>query len=92
MATVLDKQLRRQVTVDGADYTLALDPDGFKLIGKGRRTPQVELLWRDLLNGDAALAVALNASVVGNRAPAPAAKTEPLPEKKKVPRSRNTKR
>ncbi len=70
MATVLDKQLKRQITVDGENYTVALDPEGIKLIGKGKRTPQVELLWRDLLNGDAAMAVALNASVAHVRSPA----------------------
>jgi hypothetical protein len=26
VATVLDKELKRQVTVDGFDYTVALDP------------------------------------------------------------------
>jgi hypothetical protein len=31
--------------------------------GKGRRKPEVELRWRDLLSGDAAMAVALNASL-----------------------------
>ncbi len=67
MATVLDKELKRQVTVDGVDYTVAVDPDGFRLTGKGRRTPQVELRWRDLLSGDAALAVALNASLSKKR-------------------------
>ena len=72
MVTLLDKELKRQVTVDGADYTLTVHPDGFRLTGKGKRKPEVELLWRDLLSGDAAMAVALNASL-GVRSKAPAA-------------------
>lgn len=63
MATVLDKALRRQVTIDGDDYTVVIDPDGLRLTAKGKRTAQVELRWRDLLSGDAALAVALSASL-----------------------------
>ena len=63
MATVLDKELKRQVTVDGADYTVAVDPEGIRVTGKGKRRPEVELRWRDLLSGEAALAVALNASL-----------------------------
>jgi hypothetical protein len=63
MATVLDKELKRQVTIDGAAYTVAVDPDGLRLTGKGKRTPEVELRWRELLSGDAAMAVALNASL-----------------------------
>ncbi len=63
MATVLDKELKRQVTVDGVDYIVAVDPDGLRLTGKGKRKPEVELRWRDLLSGDAAMAVALNASL-----------------------------
>lgn len=70
VVTVLDKELKRQVTVDGADYTVAVDPDGLRLTGKGKRKPQVELRWRDLLSGDAALAVALNASLSPKRQPA----------------------
>lgn len=81
MATILDKQLKRQVTVDGAEYTVALDPDGFRLTGKDKRTPQVKLLWRDLLNGDAAMAVALNASVAGSRGPAAKLGTEDSPDR-----------
>ena len=65
MVTVLDKELKRQITVDGAEYTVTLDPEGLRLTGKGRRKPEMQLLWRDLLNGDAALAVALNASLSG---------------------------
>ncbi|HSC64615.1 MAG TPA: hypothetical protein VLD35_13320 [Caldimonas sp.] len=68
MATVLDKELRRQVTVDGVDYTVAVDPDGIRVTGKGKRKPEVELHWRDLLSGDAAMAVALNASLGSRRA------------------------
>ena len=63
MTTVLDKELKRQITVDGADYTVALDPQGLRLLGKGRRKPEVALRWSDLLSGQAALAVALNASL-----------------------------
>ena len=67
MATVLAKELKRQVTVDGVDYTVVLDPDGVRLTVKGRRKPEVELRWRDLLSGEAAMAAALNASL-GTRA------------------------
>ena len=77
MATVLNKELKRQVTVDGVDYTVALDLDGLRLTGKGRRKPEVELRWRDLLSGDAALAVALNASL--SKKPQPA--TGPSPDR-----------
>lgn len=63
VATVLDKELRRQVNVDGMTYTIAFDADGLRLIGKGKRKPEVVLRWRDLLNGDAAMAAALNASL-----------------------------
>ena len=41
---------------------MALSPDGVKLTLKGRRHG-LELRWTDLVNGEAALAVALNASV-----------------------------
>ena len=63
MATLLDKTLKRQVTVEGAEYTLAIDPEGLRLTGKGKRKPEVELRWRDLVSGDAALSLALNASL-----------------------------
>jgi endonuclease V-like protein UPF0215 family len=63
VATVLDKALKRQVNVDGVDYTVALDPEGIRLTRKGRRKPEVELRWRELLSGEAAMAVALNASL-----------------------------
>ncbi|MDH5830184.1 hypothetical protein QFW80_06590 [Luteimonas sp. M1R5S18] len=60
--TPLDKPLRREVRIDGTPYTLTLDPDGLKLVPKGRRKG-LELRWQDLVSGDAALATALQASL-----------------------------
>jgi len=77
VATVLDKELKRQVTVDGSDYTVALDPEGIRLTGKGKRKPEVELRWRDLLSGEAAMAVALNASLAKKPHAASEPETEP---------------
>ena len=60
--TRLDKPLRRELLIDDVAYTLTIDPEGLKLAGKGRRKG-IELAWRDLVSGDAALAKALQASV-----------------------------
>lgn len=84
MATALTKELKRQVIVEGAAYTVTLDVDGLRLTGKGKRKPEVDLRWRDLLNGDAAMAVALNASLVP-AARVPAAEV-PRPASKSAPR------
>jgi len=67
MATVLDKELKRRITVRGDEYTVAIDPEGVRVVGKGKRTPEVDLRWRDLLSGEAAMAVALNASLSPKR-------------------------
>jgi len=79
VATVLDKELKRQVTVDGVGYTVAIDPAGIRLTGKGKRRPEIELRWRDLLSGEAAMAVALNASLAQRQA-ATKPKTEQSPD------------
>lgn len=62
MATKLDRPLKREIQVDGQPYTLTIDPDGMKLVPKGRRKGQ-ELSWKALVSGEAALAKALNASL-----------------------------
>jgi hypothetical protein len=80
VATILDKVLKRQVTVDGVDYTVAVDPDGIRLTGKGKRRPEVELRWRELLSGEAAMAVALNASL-SKRQAATKPETEQSPDR-----------
>jgi len=58
--TPLDKPLRREVTIDGNAYTLVLDAMGLKLAPRGHRNG-VELHWKDIANGDAAIATALGA-------------------------------
>lgn len=60
--TSLDKPLKRELRIGETVYTLALDQDGLKLTEKGRRRG-VELAWKDLVSGDAALATALQASL-----------------------------
>ncbi|WP_286068462.1 hypothetical protein [Stenotrophomonas sp. 57] len=60
--TPLDKPLRRELEIDGQPYTLTVDPDGLKLVEKGRRKG-ITLRWQDLVSGDAALATALQASL-----------------------------
>jgi hypothetical protein len=61
MATKLDKTLKRELDIDGKLYTLTLSPDGLLLTEKGHRKG-VELSWKSIVGGDAALATALNAS------------------------------
>ena len=62
MATKLDKSLKRELEVNGDLYMLTISPDGMKLVAKGKRKGH-ELTWKDLISGQAALAVALNASL-----------------------------
>ena len=60
--TRLEKPLKRELRVGKQACVLTIDPDGFRLTKKGRRKG-VEIKWRDLVSGDAAMAVALNASL-----------------------------
>jgi hypothetical protein len=62
MATKLDKPLKRELTIGGKPYMLTIEPLGMKLVPKGKRKGQA-LAWEALVNGEAALAQALNASL-----------------------------
>ena len=62
MATKLDKTLKRELEINGEAWIVAIDPQGLKLTRKGKRKG-IELAWKDLVSGDAALAQALNASL-----------------------------
>jgi hypothetical protein len=62
VTTPLEKTLKRALTIDSTEYVLAISPQGLKLTVKGKRNG-VELEWESLVNGEAALATALNASL-----------------------------
>jgi hypothetical protein len=62
MTTPLEKPLKRELRIDGRAFILTISPEGLKLTLKGRRKG-LELRWEALVSGEAALAVALNASV-----------------------------
>jgi hypothetical protein len=62
MTTPLEKTLKRALNIKGRDYVVSLSPESVKLMLKGHRLG-VELKWADLVNGEAALATALQASL-----------------------------
>jgi hypothetical protein len=66
MTTRLEKPLKREIVIKRQPYIVTISPEGLKVTRKGRRKGQ-ELRWVDLVSGEAALAVALNASLVGRR-------------------------
>ena len=65
MTTRLSGVLKRELAINGEAYTVTISQEGFALTLKGRRKG-LELRWADLVSGDAALATALNASLVMN--------------------------
>jgi hypothetical protein len=62
VVTKLERTLRREVNIRQRPYIVSLDPHGMKLTLKGRRKGQT-LEWEDFVNGDAAFAQALSASL-----------------------------
>jgi len=60
--TKLGKPIRRERNIADKAFTLTIDPERLKLVEKGRRNG-IKLRWSDLVNGDAALATTLQASL-----------------------------
>ena len=60
--TPLEKTLKRALRIGGRDYVVTLTPDFLKITDKGHRRG-LELPWADLISGQSALAIALQASV-----------------------------
>ena len=74
MTTPLKSPLKRELVIDKAIYILTITPDGFKLVPKGKRKGY-EMSWTSLVSGEAALAVALHASLGLSAADNPTRKT-----------------
>jgi hypothetical protein len=70
MTTKLNKQLKREIEVDGKPYMVTLSPEGLKLTEKGKRLGQ-EHTWKELL-GVAASATAAAPSPAGSAFGGPA--------------------
>jgi hypothetical protein len=62
MVTKLEKTLKREIAVDGRAYNVILSPDTLLITLKGHRKGKT-FRWTDLIGDEAALAVALNASL-----------------------------
>ena len=62
MTTKLEKELKREIEVDGKQYTVTISPGGLKIAEKGHRKGH-ELTWKQILTGEAALAGDLAKSV-----------------------------
>ena len=60
MTTLLDRALKRELSIGGRAYTLTISPETLHLAPKGHRKGY-ELAWVDLVSGDAALATARQA-------------------------------
>jgi hypothetical protein len=70
MTTLLDRTLKRELRINGRPFIVALSPEALKLTVKGKRKG-LELHWDALVSGEAALAVALNASLSAFRSEPP---------------------
>jgi hypothetical protein len=66
MTTKLNQPFKRELDIQGEKYTLTVSLEGMKLVPKGKRKG-VELAWTQMVNGEAALATALNASIAGGQ-------------------------
>ena len=78
MTTKLEGPLKRALTLGGDPYVLTVTPEGLTLVPKGKRKGY-SLAWDAFISGEAALATALNASLMatapnsGTSKPAPSA-------------------
>ena len=63
MTTKLEGPLRRALAIGGNQYVLTITPDGLTLVPKGKRKGY-GLAWDAFVSGEAALATALNASLM----------------------------
>jgi hypothetical protein len=62
VATKLDKQLKREIDVNGVAFMVTLTPEGLKVVQKGRRNGP-ELTWEQIVRGDVTLTQDLKDSV-----------------------------
>jgi hypothetical protein len=62
MTTKLEKELKREIDVDGKHYTVTISPSGLKIAEKGHRKGH-ELTWKQVLTSDPELRQNLSQSL-----------------------------
>jgi hypothetical protein len=62
MAAKLDKAIKRELDLDGEQYTVTISPQGVRIVPKGRRKGH-EITWQTILSGDAELTQQLKISL-----------------------------
>jgi len=87
MTTPLHSTLKRALTIEGREYVVTLTETALKITLKGKRNG-VELPWAQLVSGEAALAVALHASLGAFTIKDKAPSTPQLPAKKRPAKRR----
>jgi hypothetical protein len=68
MTTKLEKELKREIDVDGKHYTVTISPSGLKIAEKGHRKGH-EITWKQVLSSDQELSQNLTKSL--GEAPTP---------------------
>ncbi len=81
MTTKLEGPLRRALTIGGDQYVLTITPEGLTLVPKGKRKGYC-LAWNAFVSGEAALATALNASLMVTPAKSSPPKRQGKPSRK----------
>lgn len=62
MTTKLEKELKREIDVDGKHYTVTISPSGLKIAEKGHRKGH-ELTWKQVLTSEPELTQNLAKSI-----------------------------
>jgi hypothetical protein len=62
VTTKLERTVKREVSIGGRAFVVAISPLTLKLTPKGKRKG-LEVQWEALVSGEAALAAALSASI-----------------------------
>ena len=62
MTTKLEKELKREIDVDGKHYTVTISPAGLKIAEKGHRKGH-EITWKQVLSSDQELSSNLSRSL-----------------------------
>lgn len=83
MTTKLEKPLKREIEIGGQAFIVTLAPDTLSLVGKGRRKG-LEIRWEEMVSGEAALAAALQASVIN-----PNVRLEPSAQNVRQPKGKD---